>query len=131
MPALPSATVPFPTNAPPTAIGGVLATAMETTDRVDTERRLREDTDRLEREVRQRTIEHDRIWELSDDLLAVSSFEGYFTSVNPAWSRLLGWSAEEIERMHVTQLRHPDDAAAAIAQRARLAKGETTVRMEN
>jgi PAS domain S-box-containing protein len=122
---------PIPDERAAHGIGGVLATAMETTDRVDTEQKLREDTDRLEREVRQRTIEHDRIWELSDDLLAVSSFEGHFTSVNPAWSRLLGWSAEEIERMHVTELRHPDDAAVAIAQRARLVKGETTVRMEN
>ena len=49
---------------------------------------------------------------MSEDLLGVSNFEGYFPSVNPAWTTLLGWSAEEIQRMHISELRHPDDAAA-------------------
>src|ERR1700691_3672457 len=33
--------------------------------------------------------------------------------------------------MHVNELRHPDDAPAAIAGRAQLAQGVGTVRMEN
>jgi len=56
---------------------------------------------------------------------------GRTLSVNPAWSALLGWSEDEIKRMHVSELRHPDDAPAAIAERARLARGVPTVRMEN
>ncbi len=92
---------------------------------------LRVLTDRLEQEVQQRTRERDRIWQVSEDLLGVSTFEGYFTSVNPAWTHLLGWSEDEIKRMHVSALRHPDDAPAAEAGRARLARGVPTVRMEN
>jgi PAS domain S-box-containing protein len=64
-------------------------------------------------------------------LLAVSNFEGYFLSMNPAWSRLLGWSEDEIKSMHVSELRHPDDAPHSIAGRAQLAQGVPTVRMEN
>src|SRR6185437_1881308 len=55
----------------------------------------------------------------------------YFTSVNPAWTALLGWSEDEIKALHVSKLLHPDDEAAATAGRARLAQGVPTVRMEN
>jgi PAS domain S-box-containing protein len=87
--------------------------------------------DKLETEVERRTRERDRIWRVSEDLLGVSNFEGYFVSVNPAWTRLLGWTEEEIKSMHVSKLRHPDDAPRATAGRAQLARGVPTVRMEN
>jgi PAS domain S-box-containing protein len=95
------------------------------------ERQLRELKEKLETEVEERTLERDRIWSVSEDLLGVSNFDGYFTSINPAWRRLLGWSGVEIKSMHVSELRHPDDAAAAIAGRAQLAKGVPSVRLEN
>ena len=88
-------------------------------------------SEKLEAEVEKRTLERDRIWNVSEDLLAVSNFEGYFLSMNPAWTRLLGWSEDEIKSMHVSELRHPDDAPNAIAGRAQLAQGVPTVRMEN
>src|SRR5262245_10051449 len=115
----------------PNGIGGVLATAFEITDRVRDEQTLRLLTDRLESEVQQRTRERDRIWAVSEDLLGVANFEGYFLSVNPAWTNLLSWTEDEIKALHVNELRHPDDAAAAIAARSRLAQGIPTVRVEN
>jgi PAS domain S-box-containing protein len=122
---------PLPDPQAANGIGGILVTALETTDRVRKEKTLHVLTDRLETEVRQRTRERDRIWTVSEDLLGVSVFDGYFTSVNPAWTRLLGWSEDEIKALHVSELRHPDDAPAANAARARLAQGAQTVRMEN
>jgi PAS domain S-box-containing protein len=86
---------------------------------------------RAQDDLAERTRERDRIWAVSEDLLGVSNFEGYFVAMNPAWTRLLGWSEEEIRRMHVSELRHPDDAPAALAGRAQLAQGVETVRMEN
>src|SRR5215831_12625747 len=121
--------VPDPESA--NGIGGVLITAFETTDRVRKEKTLQILTERLETEVEQRTRERDRIWAVSEDLLGVGDFDGYFRSVNPAWTALLGWSADEIKAMHISQLRHPDDAPVAIAARARLAQGVPTVRVEN
>src|SRR5262245_46675613 len=108
----------------PNGIGGVLATAFEITDRVRDEQTLRV-------QVQQRTRERDRIWTVSEDLLGVANFEGYFLSVNPAWTNLLGWTEDEIKSLHVSELRHPDDASAGIAARARLAQGAQTVRVEN
>lgn len=122
---------PIPDPSAPHGIGGVLATAFETTERVRNESTLRVLTEHLESEVEQRTRERDRTWTVSEDLLGVSNFEGYFLSVNPAWTSLLGWTVDEIKSLHISELRHPDDAAEAIAVRTRLAEGVTTARVVN
>ena len=122
---------PIPDEAAPNGIGGILTTCVETTERVRQEQALRVLNDTLEAEISQRIQERDRIWQLSEDLLGVSNFEGYFTSVNPAWTNLLGWSEDEIKKLHVSELRHSDDAAHSMAGRRRLAEGVPTVRMEN
>jgi PAS domain S-box-containing protein len=122
---------PIPDETAPHGIGGVLTTCIETTERVRKEEALQILNDTLEAEVTQRTLERDRIWQVSGDLLGVSNFDGYFTSVNPAWTALLGWTEAEIKRMPVSELRHPDDAAHSMAGRRQLAEGVPTVRMEN
>ena len=86
---------------------------------------------RFARLLSERTRERDRIWQVSEDLLGVSNFDGYFTSVNPAWTKTLGWSEDEIKALHVNELRHPDDAPTGIEGRRRLAEGAGTVRIEN
>jgi PAS domain-containing protein len=88
-------------------------------------------SEKLESEVERRTRERDRIWMVSEDLLGVSTFDGYYISINPAWTKLLGWSEAEIKAMHVSALRHPDDEAHSTAARSRLASGISTVRIEN
>jgi len=122
---------PIPDEAAPNGIAGVLTTCVETTERVRKEEALRVLNERLEAEIAERIRERDRIWHVSEDLLGVSNFDGYFTSVNPAWTTLLGWSEDEIKRMHVSELRHPDDAAHSMAGRRRLADGVPTVPVEN
>jgi PAS domain S-box-containing protein len=99
--------------------------------RLSIQAELRMLSERLEEEVERRTLERDRIWNVSEDLLAVSNFEGYLLSINPAWTRLLGWTEDEIKSMHVSELRHPEDAPAAITGRAQLAHGATSSRIEN
>ena len=64
--------------------------------RQQAEHELRLLKDKLESEVETRTRERDRIWNVSEDLLGVRNFDGYFISLNPAWTRLLGWSEAEI-----------------------------------
>jgi PAS domain S-box-containing protein len=112
-------------------VAGWIASLLDITARKRTERELRTLSEKLEAEVERRTLERDRIWNVSEDLFAVSNFQGYFLSMNPAWTRLLGWTEEEIKSMHVSELRHPDDAPHSVAGRAQLAAGVPTVRMEN
>ncbi len=87
---------------------------------------------RFTRLLAERTRERDRIWQVSEDLLGVSnSGRLLLPSVNPAWTRTLGWSEDEIKTLHVDELRHPDDAPIGREGRRRLAEGVPTVRMEN
>jgi PAS domain S-box-containing protein len=92
---------------------------------------LRELSEKLEAEVERRTLERDRIWNVSEDLLGVANFDGHFLSMNPAWSKLLGWTEDDLKTMHVSQLRHPDDAEKSEAGRMQLVAGVPTVRLEN
>jgi PAS domain S-box-containing protein len=112
-------------------VDGWIASLLDITARKRTEAELRLLSEALGAEVERRTLERDRIWNVSEDLLGVRNFEGYFLSLNPAWTRLLGWSEAEIKAMHVNELRHPDDAAGGLAALRQLAQGASTVRMEN
>src|SRR5262249_8147672 len=64
---------PIPDASAPNGVGGVLATAFETTERVRNEKASHVLTNRLESEVEQRTRERDRIWKVSEDLLGVAN----------------------------------------------------------
>ena len=77
---------PIPDETAPNGIGGVLTTCIETTERARKEAALQVLNARLEADITQRVRERDRIWQVSEDLLGVSTFEGYFINVNPAWS---------------------------------------------
>src|SRR5262249_39658127 len=103
-------------------VDGWIASLLDITEQSRAVAELRELSEKLEHEVERRTLERDRIWNVSEDLLAVSNFDGYFTSLNPAWTRLLGWSEDEIKSMHVSALRHPDDAAHSETGRRQLAE---------
>ena len=37
-----------------------------------------------------------RYFEVSLDMLCIANFEGYFVELNPAWSKTLGWTVEEL-----------------------------------
>jgi PAS domain S-box-containing protein len=112
-------------------VEGAVCSFQEFTEHKRAEQELRNLSEQLGAEVERRTLERDRIWNVSEDLLAVGNFNGFFISINPAWTRLLGWSDDEIKSLHVSDLRHPDDAPNAEAARARLARGAPTVRLEN
>jgi PAS domain S-box-containing protein len=112
-------------------VNGWIASLLDITQRKRTEAELRLLSEALGAEVERRTLERDRIWNVSEDLLGVRNFEGYFISLNPAWTKLLGWSEAEIKAMHVNELRHPDDAAAGFAAVQQLAQGASSVRTEN
>ncbi|MGP9820232.1 PAS domain S-box protein [Salinarimonas sp. NSM] len=80
-------------------------------------------TETLEAEVAQRTEERDRMWRQSQDLFVVMDVDGTFVSVNPAWTRVLGWEPEEIVGRRHRRFKHPDDVAADEEDLARLRDG--------
>ena len=68
--------------------------------------------------------ERDRIFEMSRDLFAVASFEGYLKSINPAWSRQLGRSDGELLAKPFSEIIHSDDLAVTSSVLAALQRGE-------
>jgi PAS domain S-box-containing protein len=55
----------------------------------------------------------DRIFDLSNDLIAAIGFDGKYRVVNPAFQRTLGYSTEEIVGRPFGDLLHPDDVDRA------------------
>ncbi len=85
----------------------------------------------LEQRVLEKTRERDRIWNVSQDLLMVSDRAGVWRSINPAWTRTLGWSEAELLNRTPEWLEHPDDDGVTRAQMGKLAIAGTTVKYES
>ena len=105
--------------------------ASDITARREAEMALRELNRTLEQRVAERTAERDRVWRLSRDLLGVADDQGVWLSVNPAWTRLLGWTEEELIGRTSEWLEHPDDQTRTRAEVAHLAAGHETLAFEN
>ncbi len=92
---------------------------------------LRRLNETLAIEVAKRTRERDRIWSVSRDLLLVLDQQGSWLSVNPAWSDVLGWSADQL--LGPTQLDHEHLSALQKARKSltRLAANDHSGRFES
>ncbi|MGJ7582095.1 PAS domain-containing protein [Variovorax sp. RHLX14] len=117
---------------------GELAFARRVMDRAEVEiarraaeHELRELNKTLEQQVATKTAERDRIWQLSGDMLGVADDRGVWLSINPAWTRILGWEPAEIVGRTSEWIEHPDDVPKTRAEVQRLASGLRTAEFEN
>jgi PAS domain S-box-containing protein len=85
----------------------------------------------LAERVEEKTRERDRIWNVSQDLLLVADRNGIWQTVNPAWTRTLGWSEGELLNRTSQWLEHPDDGGVTRSHVKKLSTDETTVRFES
>lgn len=85
----------------------------------------------LAQRVDEKTRERDRIWNVSQDLLLVADRNGVWRTVNPAWTRTLGWSEAELLNRTSEWLEHPDDGGITRVQIRKLGASEATVRFES
>ena len=92
----------------------------DVTARKRTEAKLQKLNETLEAQVAARTAERDRAWRLSQELLAVVLPDGTIESINPVWTKLLGWEPDEILGRSFVAFTHPDDLEATRAAFARI-----------
>ena len=75
--------------------------------------------------------ERDRVFNMSVDMMNVAGFDGYFKQVNPAWTKTLGWSAEELTSRPWLDFVHPDDREDTVGAGQRLHEGIAVYSFEN
>ncbi len=81
---------------------------------------------------RARTQEElDRVFTLSQDLIAVADFDGRFRRVNPAAEEILGYTEEELLARPYIDFVHPADRDSTAAEADAIARGKPTVSFEN
>ena len=106
-------------------------TNTDVSEQIVAEKALRDLNETLELRVETESRERARIWNVSQDLLAVADSQGKYLTVNPAWTATLGWSEADLVGSTSEWLLHPDDREKTRAELARLAEGRRTLQFEN
>lgn len=73
----------------------------------------------------------DPFFELSADLLCIAGFDGYFKRINPAVSRLLEYSIEELMSNPINTFIHPDDVELTSRYRDKIKENIPLLNFEN
>ncbi len=81
--------------------------------------------------VKRAEEDRERLFSLSIDPICVVDFNGYFKDLNSAWTRILGWSKEELLSIPWFSFVHPDDAAATEVVGRKLTMGESVQDFRN
>jgi PAS domain S-box-containing protein len=115
----------------PTATGGLSVYFRDIGERKRQEAELCRLNEMLEERVEERTRERDRLWDLSEDLLVVSDFEGRRIRVSPSWSRLLGYDEATLLSIPYPDMIHPDDLGTVTAKLEELRTHRRPVRFED
>ncbi len=85
----------------------------------------------LEEQVAERTTDRNRLWQMSSDIMLVADLTGRIEAVNPAWTRILGWTEDELLGRPLLDLIHPDDLQHTLAAATAIAEGAKLTRFGN
>ncbi|MBL4650072.1 MAG: PAS domain S-box protein [Aureispira sp.] len=82
-------------------------------------------------EIEERSAELDRFFDLSIDMICVLTPDGYIKRLNPAFSKALGYTKEELFSKPLLDLIHPDDLKDTRKHFIRLVEGDDIRNFEN
>ncbi|TVR17434.1 MAG: PAS domain S-box protein [Balneolaceae bacterium] len=86
-------------------------------------------TERLK--FQEQMLNSDRIFRYASDMLCIVGFDGYFKVVNPAWTKTLGWSEDELLSKPYREFVHPDDVEQTKQEGEKVVSGEGSLDFEN
>jgi len=72
-----------------------------------------------------------RFFELSLDLFCIAGMDGFFRRLNSNFSRVLGYSDQELLSRPFMDFVHPDDHKKTIAAMSQLDEGKPVIRFRN
>src|SRR5258708_22717818 len=73
----------------------------------------------------------ERFFDLSIDLLCIAHFSGYFSRINPAWEKTLGFTREELQAAPFIDFVHPDDRERTLEKNREVRSGGQARSFEN
>ncbi|HIK09516.1 MAG TPA: PAS domain S-box protein [Oscillatoriaceae cyanobacterium M33_DOE_052] len=111
---------------------GRISRIIATSNNITAEYRLRQELEIARQETHQAQTKLNQFFDLSPDMLTIATPDNYLERVNPAATKILGYSIAELQSMSFIELIHPDDRQPTQdAVAAHFAKGEPTVNFEN
>jgi PAS domain S-box-containing protein len=75
--------------------------------------------------------EYHKFFDVSLDLMCIAGTDGYFKRTNPAFTKVLGWTEEQLVSKPFLDLVHPDDVEATQNEIDKLARGVPTISFLN
>jgi PAS domain S-box-containing protein len=119
-------------------VSGAVTVLQDATDELRIQRELqasearaRKLNETLEAQVAERSAERDRLWNLSQDMLARADYVGMMSAVSPAWTQVLGWSETDLLSRGYASFMHPDDISPTLRAIGRMAETRQPTRFEN
>jgi PAS domain S-box-containing protein len=82
-------------------------------------------------EEKAQEAERDRLWTLSTDMLARADYQGGMSAVNPAWTRVLGWSQHELLTNPYADIIDPENVPATVAALEEMGRTGRPTRFQN
>lgn len=83
------------------------------------------------KEKEQRLKKQDHLFQLSNDLIGMATLEGTFIKLNPAFSRTLGWSEQELMESRYINFIYSEDVEETKAVMSLLRQGQPVVNFIN
>lgn len=83
-------------------------------------------------EIKRKLLEQelDQIFKVSPEIILIIGFDGYIKKINPAATRILGYTEKEFLNTHYLSFIHPDDLTDVKESIKKLMKGEKNLHLE-
>jgi PAS domain S-box-containing protein len=69
----------------------------------------------------------EKLFNLSNDMISIAGFDGFFKKVNPTFTKILGWDSKFMLETPYMELVHPDDIELTLTELRKLSSGQPSI----